>query len=88
MEKEHTVKSYDAELNAIRGRILEMGNRVQEMISQVMTALVERRSDLAEEVITADEFVNELEVEIDEKSQELIARRRPRPGTCALLSWP
>jgi phosphate transport system protein len=77
MEKEHTVKSYDAELNAIRGRILEMGDRVQDMISQVMTALVERRSDLAEEVITADEFVNELEVEIDEKSQELIARRQP-----------
>jgi phosphate transport system protein len=77
MEKEHTVRQYDLELQEIRSRILEMGNQVQDMISRAMAALLDRRSDLAHNVIEFDEMINDLEIEIDEKSVTLIARWQP-----------
>lgn len=77
MEREHIIKQYDAELNEIRTLILQMGGKVEVMISNCIKALVDRNSELAESTIPSDHEVNHLEVLIDEKCLEVLARRQP-----------
>jgi phosphate transport system protein len=77
MKREHIVKQYDTELNDIRKRLFEMGGKVETMISNSIKSLVDRDSDLAERTITSDREVNHLEVEIDEKCLEVLARWQP-----------
>lgn len=77
MEREHIIKQYDEELNEIRTLILQMGGKVETMISNCIQALVDRDSDLAEKTIPADHEINHLEVLIDEKCLEVLARRQP-----------
>ncbi len=77
MEREHIIKQYDAELNGLRTLILEMGGKVEAMISNSIKSLVERDSDLADRTILSDHEINHLEVVIDEKCLEVLARRQP-----------
>jgi len=77
MEREHIIKQYDAELNEIRTLLLEMGGKVEAMISNSIKSLVERNSDLADRTILSDHEINNLEVVIDEKCLEVLARRQP-----------
>jgi len=47
------------------------------MIADAMTALVERDTDLARQLIATDHEINHLELEIDEKCLQVLARRQP-----------
>jgi phosphate transport system protein len=77
MERDHISRIYDAELNEIRERLLEMGGKVELMINNAMKSLVERDSALAERTIAFDHEINRLEVEIDEKCIQVLATRQP-----------
>ncbi len=77
MEREHFSKQYDVELTDIRARLLEMGGKVEMMIASAIKSLVERDSSLADWTIKFDHEINTLEMEIDEKCMEVIARRQP-----------
>ncbi|HXE95763.1 MAG TPA: phosphate signaling complex protein PhoU [Dongiaceae bacterium] len=77
MEREHFSKQYDAELNNIREKLLEMGGKVELMINDSLKALVERDSVLADKVIAYDHEINRLEMLIDEKCLEVLALRQP-----------
>jgi phosphate transport system protein len=77
MEREHFSRQFDAELNEIREKLLEMGGKVELMIANALLALVERNTELAEETIAFDHEINRLEMEIDEKCLEVLARRQP-----------
>jgi len=77
MEREHYSKQYDAELNEIRSKLLEMGGKVEVMINDALKSLVERDSALADRVIAFDHEINRLEMEIDERCLQVLARRQP-----------
>jgi phosphate transport system protein len=77
MEREHFSKQFDTELNEIRSKLLEMGGKVEVMIANSMKSLVERDSELAEATIAFDHEINHLEMEIDERCLEVLARRQP-----------
>lgn len=77
MEREHYSKLFDEELNAIRQKLLEMGGKVELMINDALKALVDRDSALADRVIAFDHEINRLEIEIDERCLEVLARRQP-----------
>jgi len=77
MEREHFSRQYDAELNNIREKLLEMGGKVELMINDSLKALVERDSALADRVIVYDHEINRLEMLIDEKCLEVLALRQP-----------
>jgi len=68
---------FDTDLNEIRSLLLEMGGKVEKMITDAMKALVERNSDLAVSTIAYDHEINRLEVEIDERCLEVLALRQP-----------
>jgi len=77
MEREHFSRIYDAELYEIREKLLEMGGKVEVMITNAMKSLVERDSELAGQTIVFDHQINHLEVEIDEKCLQVLATRQP-----------
>jgi phosphate transport system protein len=76
-KKQHTDKSFDAELDGLRARLLTLGGKVESEIAAGVKALIERDSKLAEDVIGADREVNRMEVEIDETCRRLLALRQP-----------
>lgn len=74
---EHTLKQFDAELEAVRARVLQMGGMVEEQIVRAMDALTSGNIQLAKRVVNEDHHVNALEVAIDEECSTIIARRQP-----------
>jgi phosphate transport system protein len=77
MGKEHMSSQFDAELNGIRARLLEMGGKVELMIANSIRSLMERDSALAERTIAIDAEINAMEIEIDQKCLHILARRQP-----------
>jgi phosphate transport system protein len=73
----HTDRQYEEDLQQLRARVLEMGGLVEKQIGDAMTAVVERRSDLAQQVIERDHTVNYLDVAVDEASTRLLALHQP-----------
>jgi phosphate transport system protein len=85
MQFEHTFKQYDAELEAVRSKVLQMGGMVEEQITNAVDALVDGDIALASKVIDRDHGVNALEVAIDEACITLIARRQPTAGDLRMV---
>lgn len=85
MPQEHTFKQFDADLEAVRARVLQMGGLVEEQITNSIEALVNGNTELAEQVIANDHRVNALEVAIDEDCTHLIARRQPTAGDLRIV---
>ncbi|MBY0297176.1 MAG: phosphate signaling complex protein PhoU [Methylobacterium sp.] len=74
---EHIVSSYDTDLQNLRRSIAEMGGIAEKMMADAGTALVRRDASLAQAVIAADQRLDVLQREIEEKAILLIARRQP-----------
>src|SRR5215471_17002878 len=76
-EREHTSKHYEQQLRELKDKLLLMSHNAEQMISDAIRALVERRPVLAEEVIERDDEVDKLEVEIDNLCYEVLALEQP-----------
>jgi len=70
-------RHFDEELDGLNSDILRMGFFAQEAIHKSVEALKNRDRALAESVISSDVLVDELELAIDEKCLDLIARHQP-----------
>ena len=81
----HTSKQFDAELESLRSRVLQMGGLVESQIVRAIDALINANINLADEVIADDHRVNALEVAIDEDSAYVIARRQPAAGDLRMI---
>ena len=77
MANEHTSKKFDAELEAIRSRVLQMGGLVEQQITRAMEVLANGDIAQADQVIADDHRVNALEVGIDDDCTHIIAKRQP-----------
>jgi phosphate transport system protein len=80
MPAQHTLKQFDAELEAIRSKILQMGGLVEAQIRTAIEGLSTGDADAAERAILADTQINAFEIEIDEACAEIVARRQPAAG--------
>ena len=85
MQSEHIFKQYDAELEAVRAKVLEMGALVEGQIVDALEALVTANAKLAKSVIKKDHMVNALEVQVDEDCSHIIARRQPTAGDLRMV---
>jgi phosphate transport system protein len=70
-------RHFDRDIEDLKDLILRMGAMVEDSISQSIRALLERNIDLATEVIAHDSVIDQMEVAIDEKTIELIAKMQP-----------
>ncbi len=71
---------FDDELRRLKENLLKLGAMVESAVNNSIRSLVERNSNLADEVITRDHLINALDVEIDEECIRLIALRQPKAG--------
>jgi phosphate transport system protein len=70
-------RHFHEELDALKQTVLAMGALVEDQIRRVMHALLDRDDALARDVIERDQRVNAYDIEIDEKSVELLALHQP-----------
>ncbi len=90
MEKElylsqHISQRFNAELEEIRNRVMQMGGLVEKQISRGMKALQTSDSELGELVAASDYEINALEVDIDEECMQILARRQPAASDLRLM---
>ncbi len=82
---QHISRQFNRELEELRNKVMTMGGMVEEMVGDAMRALEEGDADLGEAVVEADHRVNELEKEIDEQCNLVIARRQPAASDLRLI---
>jgi phosphate transport system protein len=82
---EHISKQFDAELESVRSRVLQMGGLVEEQILRAVEALDSGDMERIDKTIADDHRVNALEVGLDEACVHIIARRQPAAGDLRLL---
>jgi len=82
---EHISKQFDAELEAVRSRVLQMGGLVEEQIVKAVGALASGDIVVLDGVIGDDHRVNAMEVGLDESCSQIIARRQPAAGDLRLV---
>lgn len=82
---EHISKQFDAELEAVRTRVLQMGGLVEEQIQRAIGALGSGNMEEIELVKKNDHRVNSMEVELDEACSHIIARRQPAASDLRLI---
>ncbi len=73
----HIVKSFDEELQRLRGEILAMGGRAEAQLQDAVQALARRDSELAQGVIASDLLIDDLEHRVADDSLRILALRQP-----------
>lgn len=73
----HTLTAFDEDLRHLRELIAEMGERAEAAIHEAMRCLVERDVDAAAKLIEADQEIDRLEAEAEDRVVQLIALRAP-----------
>ncbi len=68
---------FDAELEALRSKLLQMGDRSIEQTRLAVRALAEGDLALADKVIAADDEIDRLEVQIDDEAIRYMTLRGP-----------
>jgi len=81
-----TRQSYNQELEALRQKILEMGTRVEQAIDQAVSSLVKKDFEMARRVMDGDDYIDNLESEIEDKCIVLIARQQPLARDLRIIS--
>ena len=82
MERHH----FEDELQVLKQRLLGMGALVEDRVHQAVTALIERRLGLAEQIAGGDQEVNELQIEIDDRCLKLLALQQPMATDLRLIT--
>ena len=74
---EHTVKSFDQELQLLDKKVAQMGGQAERLLAQGFDALERRDPKLAEAAVASDRSIDQLERELQEQTILMIARRQP-----------
>ncbi|MGD2099556.1 MAG: phosphate signaling complex protein PhoU [Desulfobacterales bacterium] len=77
MPKDHTVRSYDKELDLLKSKIEEMGKVAEEQLAKAVEALITKDNKLAMNVIYTDSQVNDLQNAVDRLTVRMLAVRQP-----------
>ncbi len=82
---QHISRRFDAELEDLRNQVLSMGGLVEEQVNNGIRALVESDSSIARQVVEKDQEINRQEMDIDERSVQILARRQPAATDLRLI---
>lgn len=85
MSDKHLSSQFDAALNLLSTRLLEMGGLVESQISAVLTLLSRFDGAVVLRVREVERWLNQMEVEIDDEINNVIARRQPAARDLRLL---
>src|SRR3954467_4700049 len=76
-DREHTSKHYEHQLRELKDKLLLMSHKAEQMISDSIRSLVDRRPTLAAEVIASDAEIDNPETEIDNLAHDVLALEQP-----------
>jgi phosphate transport system protein len=85
MTDKHLSSQFDAELNNLSSRVMELGGLVESQIRQAVYALSHLSSEATKSVLDIEHRVNSMEVEIDREVSSIIGRRQPTARDLRLL---
>jgi phosphate transport system protein len=74
---EHTLKSFEEELNKLSAECARMGGLTEAQVADALTAVVKRNQELAGDVVARDDRLDLAEREIERRAIRLIALRQP-----------
>ena len=74
---EHTVKSYEEELNALSAECARMGGLAEAQVADAIIAVVKRNQELAGAVVGRDDKLDIAERDIERRAIRLFALRQP-----------
>ncbi len=73
----HLEENLKRGIELIRSKVIEMGNLAEQALKGSLQALVERKHQLAYSVILRDQYIDELEKELDRLCLEFLLRQQP-----------
>ncbi len=76
-ERKHTSLHYEKELQEIKDGLIYLGALTEKAIQAAMKSLQQRDSEIARNVITADNEIDKLDAELEEKCIRILALRQP-----------
>jgi phosphate transport system protein len=85
MSDKHLSTQFDADLNALSARLMEMAGLVESQTRNAIEALTHFNTEVADRVIAAEDRVNAMEVQIDRELSSIIGRRQPTARDLRLL---
>lgn len=85
LHSHHISQQFNMELEEIKSSLLEMGGQVEQQVSDAIRAVVSVDVKLASTVVQTDESVNEMELNIDEACNRILARRQPAASDLRLV---
>jgi phosphate transport system protein len=71
------VPHFREELEALQGRLLEMGGLAEERVRAALEGLVSREPAIINKVLSGDEPINQLHIEVDNRCFRLLALHQP-----------
>jgi phosphate transport system protein len=74
---ERVVRHFQQELGLLKERLLAMGGLAEERVRAAVRALVERDASALAAVLSGDEPINQLHIEIDNRAFTLLALQQP-----------
>jgi phosphate transport system protein len=74
---ETTVRHFQADLEQLKTRLLEMGGLAEDRVRAAVDGLVRRDAEVVARVIHGDRPINELHIEIDKRCFTLLALHQP-----------
>jgi phosphate transport system protein len=81
-----SLRHFDEELAELKATLVRMASLAEDQIDQALSALTNRDSDKARQVIARDHKVNALDVEIDEECLRLLALHQPAARDLRLVT--
>jgi phosphate transport system protein len=70
-------RDIQVQLDLLRDKVLLLGGKTEEAVHRAVASLTRRDSELAKSVCTADSQIDQMELEIDRLSIEILALQRP-----------
>jgi phosphate transport system protein len=76
-QQDHIVKSFDDQLKSLTHQIARMGGMAESQLTSAVDALARRDSELANQVMSSDTGLDNLEQDVEEEAIRILALRQP-----------
>lgn len=78
-------RQFHGDLQVLQQDLLKMGSLVEESIFKAVRSLTEQDLQLAEQVLAGDDLIDQMEIDIETRSLQLIALQQPMAGDLRIL---
>ena len=85
MDQTHISSQFDADLEDIRTRMLQMGGVVEQQVRAAIAIYADSDLSQQETIKATEDRINQMEIELDDRCTHLIVRRQPAAGDLRLV---